>query len=69
MSALQSSARDKIDIDQKEAAARACMLRARAALAPPGPEREALLKEARACDVAAHIHEIVASPGLRSPTG
>jgi len=34
---------------------------------PPGPEREALLKEARQLDAAIHMDEWASSPGLRSP--
>ena len=34
---------------------------------PPSMEREALLKRARAVDIAANIEEWLNSPGLRSP--
>lgn len=34
---------------------------------PMGRERNALLKKARQTEVAAHINEWLASPGLRSP--
>lgn len=34
---------------------------------PPGPEREALMKEARQLDTAVHMDEWASSPGLRSP--
>jgi hypothetical protein len=33
----------------------------------PGPERDALLQRARQLDVACHIDEWIASPGLKSP--
>jgi hypothetical protein len=34
----------------------------------PGPEREAILKRIRQCDVASHIDEWLSSPGLQPPT-
>lgn len=42
--------------------------RAKAARLPPGPERDALLKEARRLDMATHLDEWASSPGLRPPT-
>lgn len=39
----------------------------RASLLPPGREREALIKNARRADTAAHIDEWANSPGLRPP--
>lgn len=41
--------------------------RAKAAKLPPGPERDALLKEARQLDTAIHLNEWASSPGLRPP--
>ena len=41
--------------------------RAKAAKLPPGPERDALLKQARQLDTAIHLNEWVSSPGLRPP--
>jgi hypothetical protein len=43
-------------------------LREEAETKPPGPERDALLRKARQADIAAHIDQWVASPGLKSPT-
>ena len=43
-------------------------IRAQAAKAAPGTERDDLLKRARQADTAAHIDEWVNSPGLRPPT-
>jgi hypothetical protein len=34
---------------------------------PPGPERDALLRRARHLDVAAHLSDWLASPGLKPP--
>lgn len=42
-------------------------VRAKAAKLPPGPERDALLKQARQLDTATHINDWVSSPGLRPP--
>ncbi|WP_426615776.1 hypothetical protein [Bradyrhizobium sp. McL0616] len=39
-----------------------------AAILPPGPERDALLKKARQADVASHLDDWAKSPGLQSPT-
>ena len=41
--------------------------RAKAAKLPPGPERDALLKQARQLDTAIHLNEWASSPGLRPP--
>jgi len=41
--------------------------RAKAATLPPGPERDALLKQARQLDTAIHLNEWASSPGLRPP--
>jgi hypothetical protein len=35
---------------------------------PPGPEKAALLTKVRQLDVASHINDWLASPGLRPPT-
>jgi len=35
---------------------------------PPGPEKDALLTKIRQLEVARHINEWLASPGLRPPT-
>lgn len=43
------------------------LARKAASLLPMGREREALLKKARQTEVAAHINEWLASPGLQSP--
>jgi phosphoenolpyruvate-protein kinase (PTS system EI component) len=43
------------------------LARERAEQLPPSMEREALLKKARAVDIAANIEEWLDSPGLRSP--
>lgn len=42
--------------------------RAKAAQLPSGPERDALLKQARQLDTATHMDEWASSPGLRPPT-
>ncbi|MBR0755638.1 hypothetical protein JQ604_25960 [Bradyrhizobium jicamae] len=41
--------------------------RQRAAALAPGPERDALLKKARAADTAIHLDEWANSNGLQSP--
>lgn len=41
--------------------------RAKAAKLPPGPERDALLKQARQLDTATHMDDWASSPGLRPP--
>lgn len=41
--------------------------RSRAEAAPPGPQREALLKAARLSENALHIQKWLSSPGLRAP--
>jgi hypothetical protein len=41
--------------------------RERAALLPPGPERDALLSEASRADTASHLEDWVNSPGLQPP--
>jgi hypothetical protein len=43
------------------------LAREKAEQLPPSMEREALLMEARAVDIAANIEEWLSSPGLRSP--
>jgi hypothetical protein len=35
---------------------------------PPSPEKDALLTKIRQLDVASHINDWLASPGLRPPT-
>jgi hypothetical protein len=35
---------------------------------PPGPEKDALLTKIRQLEVASHINDWLASPGLRPPT-
>jgi hypothetical protein len=35
---------------------------------PPGPEKNALLTKIRQLEVASHINDWLASPGLRPPT-
>lgn len=42
-------------------------LNAQASRAPPGPERDALLKRARIAETAAHIDAWAKSPGLQPP--
>jgi hypothetical protein len=42
-------------------------VRERAALLPPGIERDILLKKARQADTASELEAWVDSPGLRSP--
>ena len=42
-------------------------LKAQASRAPPGPERDDLLKRARITDTAAHIDQWANSPGLKPP--
>lgn len=64
----KSSSVNFLDLGKKEAAARACMLRARAAQTPAGPEREALLREARACEVASQVDHLLDSCGLQPPS-
>ena len=34
---------------------------------PPGPEKEGLLKKARQAEIASHLEDWVASPGLQPP--
>jgi len=41
--------------------------RKKAALLPPGPEREELLRKAREAEAAAHMNDWLTSPGLRPP--
>lgn len=41
--------------------------RVKAAKLPPGPERDALLKQARQLDTSAHMDDWASSPGLRPP--
>lgn len=41
--------------------------RAEAAKLPPGPERDALLKQARQLDTASHMDDWASSSGLRPP--
>ena len=43
------------------------LVREKAEQLPPSMEREALLMQARAVDIAANIEEWLDSPGLRSP--
>ena len=43
------------------------LAREKAEQLPPSMEREALLMDARAVDIAANIEEWLNSPGLRSP--
>jgi hypothetical protein len=35
---------------------------------PPGPKKDALLTKIRQLDVASHVNDWLASPGLRPPT-
>jgi hypothetical protein len=42
--------------------------RSRADLAPPGPQREALLRAARLSENALQIQKWLSSPGLRAPS-
>jgi len=42
-------------------------VREQAALLPPGPERELMLKKARQADTAARLNEWAESPGLQPP--
>ncbi len=41
--------------------------RKKAALLPPGPEREQMLRKARQADTAAHLDDWANSSGLRPP--
>ena len=41
--------------------------RADAAVLPPGPERDALLRQARRSETAAHMNDWINSPGLKPP--
>ena len=45
------------------------LLRAKARLLPPGPEREVLLRKARQDEAASHMSEWLNSPGLQPPRG
>ena len=42
-------------------------LRAEAKLLPPGVVRDEMIRRARQAEIAAHINEWLASPGLRPP--
>jgi hypothetical protein len=42
-------------------------LRAEAKLLPPGAARDEMIRRARRAEIAAHINEWLASPGLRRP--
>ena len=42
-------------------------LRAEAKLLPPGAARDEIVRKARRAEIAAHINEWLASPGLRRP--
>ena len=42
-------------------------VRAEAAMLPPGPERDALLRQARRSETAAHMDDWMNSPGLKPP--
>jgi hypothetical protein len=42
-------------------------LRKQAALLPPGPEQNKLLRRARLADTASHLDDWANSPGLQSP--
>jgi hypothetical protein len=41
--------------------------RRRAEIAPPGVQRESLLKAVRLSETASHIHDWLSSPGLKAP--
>jgi hypothetical protein len=56
----KASLKDRLAAFAKQAQDRAAGLR-------PSPERDALLKQARQTDTAAHIDEWARSPGLRPP--
>jgi hypothetical protein len=43
------------------------LLRAKARLLPPGPEREVLLRKAQQDEAASHMSEWLNSPGLQPP--
>ena len=45
------------------------LLRAKARLLPPGPEREVLLRKARQDEAASHMSEWLNSPGLQPSRG
>jgi hypothetical protein len=45
----------------------AARLRGEAETKPPGRERDALLRQARQADTAAHINEWISSAGLQPP--
>lgn len=55
------------DPAQEKWKAMAAEMRARAALLSHGPERDALLKEARRLETASHMDDWASSPGLRPP--
>ncbi|MBR0792690.1 hypothetical protein JQ631_26755 [Bradyrhizobium manausense] len=42
-------------------------VREQAAMLPPGPERDLLIKKARQADVACHLDDWAHSPGLQPP--
>ena len=42
-------------------------LRAEAKVVPPGAARDEMIRRARRAEIAAHINEWLASPGLRRP--
>jgi hypothetical protein len=54
------SLRDRLTAWSKE-------VREQAALLPPGPDRDAMLKRASQADTAAHLDDWANSPGLRPP--
>jgi hypothetical protein len=52
---------------EKRLAAEAARLRMEAEAAPPGVERELLLKRARQCDTGSDISDCLSSPRLQTP--